>query len=119
MVLSHAHVFVYCAGLTADGTEEVSIVCTNAIACIPLPELLACIRLHEAGSGQAADPSLRIEFGKYTITQDKNGALADGFGLGLGQISLKSFLTDKNSVENSLHISLLSGDPACSHLFWW
>lgn len=109
-VLSPFYGCMCCVGLTEDCTEEVNIVCTNVIACIPLPELLACIRLHEAGSGQAVDPSLRIEFMKYAVSHDKNGSLADGFSLGLGQVSLKAFLTEKEGVEKPLHVSLLSGD---------
>ncbi|GMH37187.1 hypothetical protein BSKO_05060 [Bryopsis sp. KO-2023] len=100
-------------GLEREGTEEVSVTFPDMIVCIPLPELLAFIRFHEVGAGQAADPSLKIAHGKYDVSK-KCGHRTDGINLGKKRPSLKSVLAGKDSGEEVVTVSVVAvGKSPC------
>lgn len=96
------------AAPTPDATEEVCIVFADTIACIPMPELLVFFRLHEAGSGQAYDPSLKIAYGKYKMPR-RSGPRTDGMCLGPGQTNLRSLLTLGDGSEEMRKVTLIAG----------
>lgn len=88
--------------------EDISIVFHDLICCLSLPELLAFIRLHEVGSGQSQDPSLKLTFGKFSYGKSFANR-TDGIDLGISTPSLKSFLKKPEKESEDAKISILSG----------
>ena len=101
-------------GLDEEEAEDVSIMFHDVLCCIPLPELLAFIRLHEAGSGQCQDPTLRLAHAKFGF--GKNHAnRTDGLELGSQIPSLKSQLKKADSDSEETKINILTGElPHCT-----
>lgn len=95
-------------GLEHEALEDVSVVFHDVLCCIPLPELLAFIRLHEAGSGQSQDPSLRLAHGKFGFAKN-HANRTDGIHLGVQPPSLKTLLKKSDTELDETKISILSG----------
>jgi len=94
-------------GTDREAVEDVSIVFHDVLCCIPLPELLAFIRLHEAGSGQNHDPSLKLAHGKFGFGKS-HANRTDGIHLGVRTPSLKSQLKKADGDSDETKIGFLS-----------
>ena len=97
-----------------DAVEDVSVVFHDVLCCIPLPELLAFIRLHEAGTGQSQDPTLKLAHGKFGFGKNHANRM-DGIHLGVRTPSLKDQLKKADSDSEETKIGFLSGMLQASH----
>ena len=108
----------YNAGSEREALEDISVIFTDVLCCIPLPELLAFIRLHEAGSGQRHDPTLKLAHGKFGFPKNQSSRL-DGLHLGVQTPSLKSQLKNADNDVEETKISILSGTFLCDDVYGW
>lgn len=99
-----------CISFEESSIEDITVVFHDVLCCIPLPEVLAFIRLHEAGSGQSHDPSLKLAHGKFGIGKNLSGR-TDGFHLGIQPPLLKDELKIHDRSQETTKIGILSGRP--------
>eukprot|EP00210_Caulerpa_lentillifera_P003852 g3679.t1 len=96
-----------CISFEESSIEDISVIFNDVLCCIPLPEVLAFIRLHEAGSGQTHDPSLKLAHGKFGIGKNLTGR-TDGFHLGIQPPLLKDELKIHERSQETTKIGILS-----------